>query len=179
MSRRVADVIVGVVIVVSVAMYVQVVWKPIRAEQAGLSVRLSHIESEIRRGEQFTAGVDDLQRYLDEFEGALLNLDRMVPETIDEDDLIHDATVVLSECGLREDSIRRGEPSPEDGVTAHSINVVASGSYSDLIRFLYAVEALPRYTRVTKISIERALDREGTVRANLDLTSYSIRSGGV
>lgn len=178
MNRRMGNAVVGLTLAASIAGYLQLAWKPARAERAALAVRLDRVESEISRSEQFTAGVADLQRYLAEFEDALTSLDRMVPERIDEDDLIQDATTVLSDCGLREDSIRRGEPAPQDGVTAHSIHVVASGSYKDLVRFLFAVEALPRYTRVTEISIERAVDRPNMVRASLDVTSYSIRPGG-
>lgn len=175
--RRWIDVLLGAGLVGVVLGYMQLGWRPMARARAELRTRVEQTESEILRSEHFTAGVEDLQRYLAEFEEALAELDRRVPERVDENDLARDATLSLRAHDLHEEAVQPGPPRPLGAITAHSVTVKLVGPYDRVVRFLHDVEALPRYTRVTRLAIEPDVERAGDLRVEVDLTSYSIGGG--
>lgn len=156
--------------------FFKVFYQPAMKEVDMSSIRLRSTMAEISKSEDFTRGLEDLQKYLDEYEGAIADLDRLVPGRINRDARLREINDMVTSCDLRSRSIRP-DPSVDLGnVTAHPLTIVISGSYEKIVRFLFEAESLPRYTRVTRMTVEPHREQAGMLVAEIELTSYSIVS---
>ncbi|MBL8765741.1 MAG: type 4a pilus biogenesis protein PilO [Planctomycetes bacterium] len=165
----------GVILVGAVAWGVLGV-RPIAERIASLERERDATRLSIARGDDFVRGLDDLQTYLTEFEQALADLDRLVPERVDATARLNEINAVAMRCGLRPSMVRPDQPQPRGAIIAHPITVRVSGDYEHLLRFIFDVESLPRHTRVTRLDVEAEPLGAGSVLAQLELTAYSIDS---
>ncbi|MFG0318159.1 MAG: type 4a pilus biogenesis protein PilO [Planctomycetota bacterium JB042] len=175
-SRRASDLAYVAGLVLAGLTYVQLFYRPAAAEVESQSRRLRTTRAEICKSDDFTRGLDDLERYLSEFRDALAELDRLVPTSVDGDARLREIDAVVGACGLRSRSIRPDPAQPQGPVTAHPLTITVSGSYEQIVRFLFEVESLPRHTRATRITLEPELERDAPLRAQVELTSYSVAS---
>ncbi|MBI4880907.1 MAG: type 4a pilus biogenesis protein PilO, partial [Planctomycetes bacterium] len=155
-------------------LYLQLVHRPAVRGVDAKSRRLMSTQAEICKSDDFTRGLDDLERYLQEFEQALADLDRLVPGHIDSDDRVREITGVASRCGLSPTSIRPDQPVPRGSVMVHPLTVKVCGGYEQIVRFLFEAESLPRHTRVTQLTIEREPEAPARLLAEIELTSHSV-----
>jgi Tfp pilus assembly protein PilO len=131
---------------------------------------------EISRGENFTRGLDDLTRYLNEFAATLDELDRLVPKEIDSEARVNEVNAIAQQLALPVTSVRPDPPVPHNGITAHPLTIGIRGEYLAIEKFLYAIENLEQHSRVTFCQIQRA-DKSSdaaTIVATIELTSYSL-----
>lgn len=173
MNRRVFDVAVAAFSLVAGFAYFQWVWKPIREDRREIAERIRRTMADIAKSEQYTRGKEELQRYLEEFEDALAQLDRLVPTHTDVHERVREGSALVQQCGLRDDAIIPKEPLENGAVTAHPVTFTLTGDYSGLMRFLFEAEALERYTRVTRLQVKPG-EREGELQIEVDLTSYTM-----
>lgn len=136
--------------------------------------------NEIVRGENFTRGLEDLARYLDEFASAIDELDRLVPKQADANARVQEVSAIADRVGLSLTLVRPDPPLPRNGITSHPLVIKLHGSYLALERFLYEAEAQERHSRVTHCKIERSQgDAAGaTVNAEVELTAFSLSPSG-
>lgn len=171
---RAADVLYVVVLAAAGLLYMQLAYRPAKGDVDSKSRRLRTTRAEICKSDDFTRGLDDLERYLREFKEAIAQLDRLVPASIDGDARLREIDEVVRRCGLRSRSIRPDPPVPHGPVTAHPLTITVSGTYEQIVRFVFEVESLPRHTRATRISVEHELERDADLRAQIELTSFSV-----
>ncbi|MFH0945825.1 MAG: type 4a pilus biogenesis protein PilO [Planctomycetota bacterium] len=176
MRSRCSDYVFVGVLAVAGVLFLQFLYRPAVAEVEGKGRRLRTTQAEILKSEDFTRGLDDLERYLEEFQVAISDLDRLVPRRLDTDDRLREISSVISGCGLLADSIRPDPPLPKGSLTIHPLTVKVVGDYAQIVRFLFQAESLPRHTRVTQLAVEHSLGRPGVLGAEIELTSYSVGS---
>ncbi len=173
MRSRTTDYLFVGALAIAGVFFLQFVHRPAVRGVESKSRRLMATEAEICKSDDFTRGLDDLERYLQEFEQALADLDRLVPGHIDSDERVREITGVASRCGLAATSIRPDQPVPRGSVMVHPLTVKVCGGYEQIVRFLFEVESLPRHTRVTQLTIQREEETPGRLRAEIQLTSHS------
>lgn len=174
MKGRVSDYVFLALLALSGILYLQLLYRPAVSEMEKLGRRVRTSHAEILKSEDFTRGLEDLELYLEEFETAINELDRLVPRRFDTDDRLREISSVVKGCGLRADSIRPDQPVPTGAITAHPLSVRVSGSFEQIGLFLHQAESLPRHTRVTNFSVEHSSERHGELAAEIELTSYSV-----
>lgn len=161
-----------------VGLHLRFVLEPIRRDTRMLTNRLAAAEKDIRSGMLFSSGLEDVVQLLDDFEKAMLELDRLVPRQFDADQRIRQVSAVIKDCGLRDDSIRPDPPQSKGAIIAHPLTLKVAGEYSQLLRFLFLAEALPQFTRVTRLVVTRDDSGGRLVNAEIELTSFSTDGGG-
>lgn len=178
MRSRVSDYVFLGALAVAGVLFLQLIYRPAVELVEGKGRRLRTTQAEILKSEDFTRGLDDLERYLEEFQVAIADLDRLVPRRLDNDDRLREISSVISGCGLLADSIRPDPPVPIGSLTTHPLTVKVVGEYAQIVQFLFEAESLPRHTRVTQLAVEHSLGRPGVLGAEIELTSYSVGSVG-
>lgn len=173
MRTRPIDLAFGAALTLLGAAHFLLVYRPSVRRADSLAAEIQSINAEICRSEDFTRGLEDLERYLSDFEESLAALDRLVPEKFDSDERIRDVDRLARTLGLRTRSIRPDPPRREGSVTLHPMSLAVAGSFADVLRFVQAAESLPQLTRATSITIEP--ERGGrALEAKLELTSFSL-----
>lgn len=174
MKARLADYVFVSLLATAGLLYLQLVHLPSLKELKAQGRLLATTRAEILKSEDFIRGLDDLERYLREFEQAIADLDRLVPQRLDADDRLREISSLVLDCGLRADSIRPDAPHARGAVTSHPLSIKVSGSYAAVSRFLAAAESLPRHSRVTELTLQHSLEQKGALGAEIELTSYSV-----
>jgi len=157
-------------------LYAQFAARPALEDLAERRARLVATRAEIARGDNFTRGLEDLARYLDEFATALSELDRLVPKAADSDVRLRDVNAIGQRLGLAVTKIRPDPPTPRGEITAHPLTIHVRGTYPQLENFLYEVESLARLSRVTRCEVSRAdaSNLDASIDAEVELTSFSV-----
>lgn len=160
-------------------LYAQFAARPALNDLSAKRARLVATRAEISRGDNFTRGLEDLARYLEEFKSALSELDRLVPKAADSDVRVRDVNAIGERLGLAVTQIRPDPPTPRGDITAHPLTIHVRGNYPQLETFLYEVESLARLSRVTRCEVSRVEGATGDiVNAEVELTSFSVSSAG-
>lgn len=160
-------------------LYAQFGARPALNDLSAKRARLVATRAEIARGENFTRGLEDLARYLEEFKNALSELDRLVPKAADSDVRVRDVTAIGRRLGLAVTRIRPDPPSPRGDITALPLTIHVRGSYPQLEAFLFEVESLARLSRVTRCEVTRVeSSQDGAVDAEVELTSFTVSAAG-
>jgi len=178
MRGRTADIAFVAALVVIGGVYFQAIYRPAARSVRSQSLRLLTTRAEIVKSDDFTSGLEDLERYLREFQEAIADLDRLVPSHIDGDDRLREINGVVQACGLKSRSIRPDPAVPFGPVTAHPLTITVSGTYEQILGFLFQAEALPRLTRATQVSVEHDLEQSHALRAQIELTTFSVGADG-
>jgi Tfp pilus assembly protein PilO len=174
MTRRTTDMLfLGGLVVLSAA-FLQFVFRPALAAESALRTELMATRASISRADDFTRGLEDLERYLREFENALAALDELVPRRIDADERVREVSGVVTACGLAANSIRPDPGKPKGPIVQHPLTVKVTGDYASVLRFVSAVESLPRHTRATRLTLENDAGAPGPLRVEVELTAFSV-----
>jgi Tfp pilus assembly protein PilO len=122
--------------------------------------KLSNVNSEVQAAQSeqasLQARLDRLRVYSKEsavFEALGQRLSAAVPPTADFYDYITAISNAAAATHMAVSSISPGNPSSAGNVTAIPVVLAASGNYSQTLAFVKAIDALPRLTVITQLSI--------------------------
>ncbi len=146
--------------------------------------RIVNTRGEISRSESFMRGLEDLERYLRDFQESLAGLDRLVPAKTDADERFREIIAVADRCGLHDTNVRPDPALPFGSVVVHPLVVKVTGTFGEVQKFLFESEALQRHTRVTRFLVQHqepatpGAPQTAAVNAEIEITSYSIVAEG-
>jgi Tfp pilus assembly protein PilO len=114
-------------------------------------------------------------QYLD----AVGAIERMIPSTPQQSDLINDLEALADEANVTWLGASFGEPSAEADLALRPVAIAAQveGQYFELLSYLYAVQDLERVLTVQAAAFAPSMDEDGRVQLSVALTLTAYTTG--
>lgn len=128
---------------------------------------------------QATAGIDDLNRKIEELQKAIVFFESKLPQEKEIDKILKEVWQMAEANSLQTKSIKtlRGERAAS--YSEQPIQMSLSGDFNGFYSFLLQLEKLPRITRVTQMNLAKISDRDGEMQAQLTLSIFFEPDGKV
>jgi type IV pilus assembly protein PilO len=118
------------------------------------------------------AGVQDLPAEIDKLRKAIAFFEGKLPEEKEMDKVLREVWQIAERNGLSTKSVRSLKAVPNNDYNEQPIRMVMAGPFGGYYNFLKDVEALPRITRISEMSLNKDPKSEGQVTAELTLTIF-------
>lgn len=144
-----------------------------------MSERIADIkqETQVKREKLATlrtaaAGVQDLPTEIEKLRKAISFFEGKLPEEKEMDKVLREVWQIAEKNGLTTRSVRSMKPVLGADYSEQPIRMVIAGPFGGYYNFLKGVEALPRITRISEMSVNKDTKTEGQVAAELVLTIF-------
>ena len=122
--------------------------------------------------QQATAGIEDLNRKIDELQKAITFFESKLPQEREVDKILKEVWQMAEANSLQTRTIKtlRSERGPN--YSEQPIQMSLSGDFKGFYSFLLQLEKLPRITRVTQMNLQKISDRDGEMQAQMTLSIF-------
>jgi type IV pilus assembly protein PilO len=118
------------------------------------------------------AGVKDLPAEIDKLRKAITFFESKLPEEKEMDKVLREVWQIAEKNGLTTKSVRTLKPVLGNDYSEQPMRMVITGPFGGYYNFLKDVEALPRITRISEMSLSKDPKTEGQIGAEFTLTIF-------
>jgi Tfp pilus assembly protein PilO len=122
--------------------------------------------------QQATAGIDDLNRKIDELQKAITFFEGKLPQEKEVDKILKEVWQMAEANSLQTRSIKTLKVERGANYSEQPIMMTLSGDFNGFYAFLLQLEKLPRITRVTEMNLQKINDRDGEMQAGMKLSIF-------
>lgn len=119
-----------------------------------------------------TAGINDIDRKINELEAAIKVFDNKLPAQREVDTILQQVSQTSQAAGLITRTVRPDHSVVAANYSEEPIVLSLSGSFEGFYQFLLDLEKLPRLTRITQMKLNKINDAEGQMTADMTLSIY-------
>ena len=122
--------------------------------------------------QQATAGIEDLNRKIDDLQKAITFFESKLPQEKEVDKILREVSQMAEANSLQTKSIKTLPAVPGPNYSEQPIQMNLSGDFNGYYSFLLQLEKLPRITRVTQMNLQKISDRDGEMQAGMTLSIF-------
>ncbi|HYO10842.1 MAG TPA: type 4a pilus biogenesis protein PilO [Tepidisphaeraceae bacterium] len=122
--------------------------------------------------QQATAGIEDLNRKIDDLQKAITFFEGKLPQEKEVDKILKEVWQMAEANSLQTKSIKTMRSERGPNYSEQPIDMNLSGDFNGFYSFLLQLEKLPRITRVTQMNLTKINDRDGEMQASMRLSIY-------
>jgi Tfp pilus assembly protein PilO len=122
--------------------------------------------------QQATAGIDDLNRKIDELQKAITFFESKLPQEREVDKILREVSQIAEANSLQTKTIKTMRSERGASYSEQPIQMGLSGGFKGFYSFLLQLEKLPRITRVTQMNLQKISDRDGEMQAQMTLSIF-------
>lgn len=104
--------------------------------------------------ERFVQTHPNPESYLVELDHKIIQIDQLIPNTIDISNFFLQIEGFAQESGIQIDSFKPGKIEGKEGYREITIEILLNGDFLQLIDFFKKIENLPRFTIITDIAMQ-------------------------
>ena len=119
-----------------------------------------------------TAGIDDLNRKIDELQKAITFFESKLPQEKEVDKILKEVSQMSETNNLVTKTVKTLPSEKGPNYSEQPIQMSLSGDFNGFYSFLLQLEKLPRITRVTQMTLTKISDRDGEMQAQLTLSIF-------
>jgi type IV pilus assembly protein PilO len=135
------------------------------AEIRGKQTALSNLQAA-------TAGIEDLNRKIDELQKAITFFESKLPQEKEVDKILKEVWQMAEANSLQTKTIKTMRTERGSNYSEQPIEMNLQGDFNGFYSFLLQLEKLPRITRVTQMNLQKISDRDGEMQAQLTLSIF-------
>jgi type IV pilus assembly protein PilO len=119
-----------------------------------------------------TAGIEDLNRKIDELSKAIEFFESKLPQEKEIDTILKEVWQIAEANSLQTRTVKtlRSERGPN--YSEQPIQMSLQGDFNGYYSFLLALEKLPRITRINEMNLQKVNDRDGEMTAQMTLSIF-------
>ena len=121
---------------------------------------------------QATAGIDDLNRKIEELKQAITFFESKLPQEKEVDKILKEVWQIAEANRLTTRTIKTLKAERGANYSEQPIQMNLSGDFEGFYQFVLQLEKLPRITRVTQMKLTKIDKNEGAMQAQLVLNIY-------
>lgn len=148
------------------------VFRPQNAEIAQARREIDHKRALLDKLRQVTAQNEDLQRANEDVAQAIEAIEARLPSSKEVDTIVRQVSELAVSVGLQPPAMESAKPLPAALYHEQPLTMTISGDFHAFYEFLLRLEQLPRITRIPDLSIKRAEDVDGHMKAEFTLSIY-------
>ena len=122
--------------------------------------------------QQATAGIDDLNRKIDELQKAITFFESKLPQEKEVDKILKEVWQMAEANSLQTKTIKTLKSERGPNYSEQPITMSLAGDFNGFYSFLLQLEKLPRITRVTQMNLQKISDRDGEMQAGMTLSIF-------
>jgi type IV pilus assembly protein PilO len=122
--------------------------------------------------QQATAGIDDLNRKIEELQQAITFFESKLPQEKEVDKILKEVWQMAEANSLQTKTIKTLATQRSPNYSEQPIDLSLQGNFNGFYSFLLQLEKLQRITRVTHMDLQKINDREGEMQAKLTLSIF-------
>ena len=119
-----------------------------------------------------TAGIDDLNRKIEELQQAITFFESKLPQEKEIDKILKEVWQMAEANQLTTKTIKTMKSERGASYSEQPIQMSLSGDFNGFYAFLLQLEKLPRITRVTDMQLQKISDRDGAMQAQMTLSIF-------
>jgi len=119
-----------------------------------------------------TAGIEDLNRKVDELQKAITFFESKLPQEKEVDKILKEVWQMAEANSLQTRTIKTLKSERGPNYSEQPIQMSLSGDFNGFYSFLLQLEKLPRITRVTQMQLQKINDRDGEMQAQVTLSIF-------
>lgn len=119
-----------------------------------------------------TAGIDDLERKINELQDAISFFESKLPKEKEIDEILDSLSRLATANALTTRTIKTLKPETAATFREQPIQMAVSGDFNGFYAFLLQLEKLPRLTRITQMKLDKIQDRDGEAQATITLSIF-------
>jgi type IV pilus assembly protein PilO len=121
---------------------------------------------------QSTAGIQDLERKIDEVEKAIKFFESKLPQEKEIDKILREVWQMAEQNALQTRTIKTLKSERNAGYSEQPIQLSLAGDFQGFHAFLRQLEKMSRIVRVNQMKLEKVTARDGEMQAQLTITIY-------
>ena len=122
--------------------------------------------------QQATAGIDDLNRKIDELQKAITFFESKLPQEKEVDKILKEVWQMAEANQLTTKTIKTMKSERGPSYSEQPIAMSLSGDFNGFYAFLLQLEKLQRITRITDMNLTKISDRDGEMQAGMTLSIF-------
>jgi type IV pilus assembly protein PilO len=122
--------------------------------------------------QQATAGINDLDRKIDELQKAITFFESKLPQQREIEDILKEVSQMSDTNSLVTKTVKTLPSERGPNYSEQPIQLSLSGDFNGFYAFLLQLEKLPRITRITNMSLTKISDRDGEAQAQITLSIF-------
>jgi type IV pilus assembly protein PilO len=122
--------------------------------------------------QQATAGIEDLNRKIDELQKAITFFESKLPQEKEVDKILKEVWQMAEANALRTKTIKTMKSERGPSYSEQPIQMSLAGDFNGFYAFLLQLEKLSRITRVTQMNLQKISDRDGEMQAQMTLSIF-------
>jgi len=119
-----------------------------------------------------TAGVEDLNRKVDDLKKAIEFFESKLPAEKEVDKILKEVWQMAEANSLQTQTVKTLKAERNANYSEQPIQMSLSGDFNGFYAFLLQLEKLPRLTKVTNMSLKKIDERDGEMQAQLTLSIF-------
>jgi len=119
-----------------------------------------------------TAGVEDLNRKIEELQQAITFFESKLPQEKEVDKILKEVWQMAEANSLQTKSIKTLRTERGPNYSEQPIELSLAGDFKGFYSFLLQLEKLPRITRVTDMALQKINDRDGEMQAQMTMSVF-------
>ncbi len=141
-----------------------------RREQRVTEVR--QMDSALANLRQATAGIDDMERKINELQKAIEFFESKLPQEREIDKILKEVWQMAEANSLQTRTVKTLKSEKAASYSEQPIEMSLSGDFAGFYSFLLQLEKLPRITRVSQMNLQKIDGRDGEMQAKLTLSIF-------
>ncbi len=119
-----------------------------------------------------TAGIEDLNRKIDEFQKAIEFFESKLPAEKEVDKILQEVWQMAEANSLQTRTVKTLKSEAAANYSEQPIQMSLSGDFNGFYAFLLQLEKLPRITRLNQMKLEKIDGHDGEMKAQLTLSIF-------
>ena len=119
-----------------------------------------------------TAGIDDLNRKIEELQQAITFFESKLPQEKEVDKILKEVWQMAEANSLQTKTIKTLRTERGPNYSEQPIELSLQGDFNGYYSFLLQLEKLQRITRVTQMNLQKLNDRDGEMTATMTLSIF-------
>ena len=164
-------VLLAVLLGILVCSYVFIFQKT-NSRRAKLLSETQQREQTLENVRQATAGIDDLNRKIDELQKAIVFFQSRLPAEREVDRILKEVWQMAAADNLTTKTVKTLKSEKNSNYSEQPIEMSLAGDFTGYYSFLSQLERLDRITRITKMTLQKIDNENGKMQADLTLSIF-------
>jgi len=117
-------------------------------------------------------GIEDLGSEVSKLQDAVTFFEAKLPKHHEIHRVLEQVTKIVEKRQLETKLFRTLKPEPFAAYSEQPIEMTVTGDFDAYYQFLLELEKMPRITKVKGMKLEKVLEKEGTTKAEMELSIY-------
>jgi len=148
------------------------VFKPASRKRADLVAKIEKRKKELADLRTATSNVSDIERKIKELEQAIRFFEDKLPEQKELDTILKDVWQRADRAMLTTRTVRTLKSETYAGYTEQPIELSLAGDFQNFYTFLLELEKLKRITKLKSMKLDKIMDRDGAMHAQMTLSVF-------